>query len=54
MTFHIAYTSAVVPAGTYKVSLWGRSLFDDTGITYILINNAVINYTTSLTVQEIM
>jgi hypothetical protein len=53
-SFHIMYVSDILPAGTYKVSLWGRSLVDTAAMGYAIINVPLVNYTTSLTVQEIL
>jgi hypothetical protein len=53
-SFHIMYLSNVLPAGTYKVSLWGRSLIDTSAPGYAIINVPLLNYTTSLAVQEIL
>jgi len=54
-SFMITYTTAIMPAGTYRVYVMARSLYDlDPETGYALFNNVNVDYNSSLTIQEIL
>ena len=54
-SFMITYTTGILPAGTYRIYLMARSLFDlEPEHGYLLFNNDIVDYNSSLTIQEIL
>jgi hypothetical protein len=54
-SFVITYTTSILPVGTYRIYVSVRSLFDlDPEHGYALFNNAIVDYNSSLTIQEIL
>jgi hypothetical protein len=54
-SFMLIYTTGILPAGTYRVYVMARSLYDlDPESGYALFNNAIVDYNSSLTIQEIL
>jgi len=54
-SFILTYTTRILPAGTYRVYVMARSLYDlDPETGNALFNNVFVDYNSSLTIQEIL